>query len=124
LAYTPLYPSGNFQKLSAHLHGQAIKKLSVEDFLLLPGYHRQVFLYKKTIAVFTQGKALSGGLYRNWAHTQLHLNRALMRVKPALKGLTLHLTWITFPSSSAPKEENYMEKVGYTHCTEDFLRNH
>jgi len=101
-----------------------LKKNSLEDFLLLPGYHRQVFLCQKTIAVFTQGKALRGELYRNWAHTQLHLIRALMLIKPAPKGLTLHLTWITFPSSSAPKEENYMETVGYTHYTEDFLRNH
>jgi hypothetical protein len=71
--------------------------------------------------VFTQDKALGCGLSRNWAHTQLHLIRALMPVKPAPKGLTLHLTWIIFPSSSALKEENYMEKVGYTHCTQDFL---
>ncbi len=83
--YTPVGISKNLMPTSTV---RLLKTLSVEDFLLLPGYHRQLFIYKKTIAVFTQGKALRGGLYRNWAHTQLHLIRALMPVKPAPKAYT------------------------------------
>jgi hypothetical protein len=125
LAYTALYPSGHFQKLNVHLHGQTIKKIACCRFFTFYLGITGKFLYiKKPLWFLHRVKPWGVGFPGNWAHSQLHLIRALMPLKPAPKGLTLHLTWIIFPSSSAPKEETYMEKVGYTHCTEDFLGNH
>jgi hypothetical protein len=42
----------------------------------------KIALKKIPSPVFTNGKALGQGRYRNWTHVQLHLPRALILIKP------------------------------------------